>query len=206
MKNITQKSYNLSAEKYKAKFVDYQPYRKSIEKFISFLPPKCTILDLGCGPGINAQHFIAHGHQVTGIDFSAEMIKIARATSPTGTFWEEDVNQIRLDKKYAAICASFVIVHLSDQETNRLLKKLPRLLTGAAPKLYLSFMTGKKPGFETTSFSENPVFFNYYDKNAVINNLAKLGFVLLSEDKQPYKETDGSITTDIFLILEYAGK
>jgi cyclopropane fatty-acyl-phospholipid synthase-like methyltransferase len=160
---------------------------------------------VGCGPGINAGHFIAHGHHVTGIDFSSAMIKLARETCPTGTFRVEDVNQISLDKKYDAICASFIIAHLTDSETARFFKKLPRLLTGDKPKLYLSFMTGKTPGNETTSFSGHPIFFNYYDQEIIKKQLAGLGFVVLSEDTQHYPEPDGSITTDVFLILEMAG-
>jgi ubiquinone/menaquinone biosynthesis C-methylase UbiE len=182
------------------------PYKKSIEKFISFLPPKCSILDVGCGPGVNALHFTAHGHHVTGIDFSKEMIKLAREVCPAGTFRVEDVNEISLDKKYNAVCASFVIVHLTDNQTFRFFKKLPRLLTGDKPKLYLSFMTGKTPGNETTSFSENPIFFNYYDQEVIKQKLAALGFVVLSEETQPYPETDGSITNDVFLMLEYRNK
>jgi SAM-dependent methyltransferase len=57
MKNQTQESYDLSAEKYRNKFENYAPYRSSIEKFISLLPPNSRILDAGCGPGINAKRF-----------------------------------------------------------------------------------------------------------------------------------------------------
>jgi len=49
MKNQTQESYDLSAEKYRNKFENYAPYRSSIEKFISLLPPNSRILDAGCG-------------------------------------------------------------------------------------------------------------------------------------------------------------
>jgi SAM-dependent methyltransferase len=206
MKNITRESYNLSAEKYQRRFGNYLPYRNSIEKFISFLPPKCHILDVGCGPGINAKCFIEHNHQVTGIDYSPEMIRLAKASCPDGTFIIADLNNINLKIKYNAVCASFVIVHLSDDETDKFLEKLPHLLTGKKPRLYLSFMTGKKPGYEKTSFSDSPIFFNYYDTEMIKKKLEKLGFILVSEDEQPYKETDGSITRDIFLILEYTGK
>jgi hypothetical protein len=36
--------------------------------------------------------------------------------------------------------------------------------------------------------------------------LAELGFTLLSADEEPYQEADGTITKDVFLILEYHGK
>jgi SAM-dependent methyltransferase len=206
MKNQTKTAYNLSAEKYRKRFLNYMPYRNSIEKFISFLSPKCHILDVGCGPGINAKCFVEHTYQVTGIDYSPEMIRLAKESCPDGTFMVADLNNINLETKYDAICASFVIVNLSDNETDQLFDKLPNLLVGHKPKLYLSFMTGKKPGYEKTSFSDSPIFFNYYDKDVIKKKLEKLGFILLSEDEQPYKETDGTITTGIFLILEYTGK
>ncbi len=204
--NQTKESYNLTAEKFKKRFENYQPYRKSVEKFISFLPRECHILDVGCGPGINAKCFLKHNHKVTGIDYSTEMIKIAKEDCPGGTFLVADLNDINLKAKYDAIYASFIIVHLSDEETNQFLEKLPNLLTGDKPKLYLSFMCGKTPGYEKTTFSEYPIFYNYYDKKVIKNKLEKLGFKVLSKDEQLYKERDGSITTDIFLILEYAGK
>jgi ubiquinone/menaquinone biosynthesis C-methylase UbiE len=207
MKNQTQESYNRSAEKYRNKFENYAPYRSSIEKFISLLtPPQCRILDAGCGPGINAKRFVEHNHQVTGIDFSAEMIRLAKEYCPEGEFMAADLKDIRQDVKYDAVCASFVIVHMTDSETDRFLAKLPHLLTGAKPLLYLSFMTGKNPGYEKTSFSDSPIYFNYYDEELIKQKLAELGFILLSGDKKPYQEADGTFTRDVFLILEYQGK
>jgi hypothetical protein len=93
-----------------------------------------------------------------------------------------------------------------DAETDRFLGKLPHLLAGAKSLLYLSFMTGKTPGYEKTSFSDSAIYFNYYDKILVKQKLGKLGFTLLSGDEEPYQEPDGTITKDVFLILEYQGK
>jgi hypothetical protein len=66
-------------------------------------------------------------------------------------------------------------------------------------------MTGKTPGYEKTSFSDSPIYFNYYDENLIKKKLGKMGFTLLSEDEEPYQEADGTITKDVFLILEYQG-
>jgi len=205
MKNQTQESYNLSATKYRNKFENYAPYRSSIGKFILLLPPNSRILDAGCGPGINAKRFIEHNHKVTGIDFSAEMIRLAKENCPEGKFITADLKDISPDVKYDAVCASFVIVHMTDAETDRFLVKLQHLLAGQKPMLYLSFMTGKTPGYEKTSFSDSPIYFNYYDENLIKKKLGKMGFTLLSEDEEPYQEADGTITKDVFLILEYQG-
>ncbi|MGP8079729.1 MAG: class I SAM-dependent methyltransferase [Dehalococcoidales bacterium] len=205
MKNQTQESYNLSAENYRKRFENYAPYLSSIEKFISLLPPNSRILDAGCGPGINAKRFVEHHHKVTGIDFSSEMIRLAKENCPDGKFIAADLKDIRQDVKYDAVCASFVIVHMTDAETDRFLEKLPHLLTVVKPMLYLSFMTGKTPGYEKTSFSDSSIYFNYHDEKLIKQKLGKLGFALLSEDEEPYQEIDGTITQDVFLIMEYEG-
>ena len=205
MKNQTQEAYNLSAEKYRKRFENYAPYRSSIDKFISLLPPNSRVLDAGCGPGINAKRFVEHNHVVTGIDFSIEMIRLAKENCPGGEFQAADLKDIRLDTKYDAVCASFVIVHMTDNETDRFLGKLPHLLIGAKPMLYVSFMTGKTPGYEKTSFSDSPIYFNYYDEKLIKKKLAELGFTLISDNEEPYQEADGTITRDVFLIMEYQG-
>jgi hypothetical protein len=66
-------------------------------------------------------------------------------------------------------------------------------------------MTGKTPGYENTSFSDSPIYFNYYDEKLIKQKLGKLGFTLFSEDEEPYLEADGTITRDVFLILKYEG-
>jgi SAM-dependent methyltransferase len=42
------------------------------------LAPGSRLLDLGCGPGCDAEHFAANGHHVTAIDWSPAMVAEAR--------------------------------------------------------------------------------------------------------------------------------
>lgn len=46
------------------------------------LPPNARILDLGCGAGRYARAFARRGHQVTGVDLSADLLEVAREKSP----------------------------------------------------------------------------------------------------------------------------
>ena len=43
-----------------------------------FVPSGSSLLDLGCGPGCDAERFAARGHRVTGIDWSPAMVNEAR--------------------------------------------------------------------------------------------------------------------------------
>lgn len=48
-------------------------------------PSMCSLLDLGCGPGLYAQAFSAFGFRVTGVDYSKRSIDYARSqVSETG--------------------------------------------------------------------------------------------------------------------------
>ncbi len=44
-----------------------------------YLPEGGRVLEIGCGEGRNAAYFAARGYQVTGVDFSAEALRKARA-------------------------------------------------------------------------------------------------------------------------------
>jgi SAM-dependent methyltransferase len=44
----------------------------------TYVPPASHMLDLGCGPGCDAERFAAHGHRVTAIDWSPAMVAEAR--------------------------------------------------------------------------------------------------------------------------------
>ncbi len=65
--------------------------------------------------------------------------------------------------------------------------------------LYLSYMSGAGQGFEPTSFAKDPVFFNYYDDDVIVNLLAENHLEVAQISKEEYKEQDGSITIDTFI-------
>ena len=65
--------------------------------------------------------------------------------------------------------------------------------------LYLSFMAGKKAGFEQTSFSQDPIYFNYYSRDELERFLSLQGVTVVHSAEQGYLETDGTLTNDIFL-------
>lgn len=46
----------------------------------SLLPQGGSILDINCGTGIDAAYFASRGFRVTGVDISAEMIRVAKQT------------------------------------------------------------------------------------------------------------------------------
>ena len=198
--DITIKAYNKNAGKYEDKFMDFKTYKEKIQIFSDkYIYKYSEILDIGCGPGNNAKLIYEADKtvEITGIDLSPEMVEIAKKNAPDSDFEVQDIRNIALDKQYDAIIASFCIVHLSDDETHELIKTISKILKKNGT-LYLSFMEGKEAGLETTSFSEDELFFNYYERSKMRKLLSDNLILTVEMSSEGYEETDGSSTEDVF--------
>ena len=71
------------------------------------------VLDVACGPGFAAEAAVERGAVVTGIDFSPEMIAIARARCPEIDFRRGDAQRLACeDGQFDAVMMNFGILHL----------------------------------------------------------------------------------------------
>lgn len=193
-------AYNHNVNAYSAKFMDYEPYANHVIEFAKLIVTGAKVLDIGCGPGnVAKQLFTAKPMQITGVDLSEKMVKLARSNVPAADFYTQDIRSLDFSRDhFNAIVMSFCIVHLSDTEAYKLLTNAINWLYPGGI-LYLSFMEGKTAGFETTSFSQEPIYFNYFNRNVIENFLVSNGITILRMARQDYNEQDGSLTTDIFI-------
>ncbi len=76
--------------------------------------PGSTVLDIGCGPGHVAGALAEAGAIVTGIDFSARMVEVARRHYPEAAFQEANAEQLPFgDASFEAVVSNFVVHHLA---------------------------------------------------------------------------------------------
>ncbi len=197
----TIKAYDKNADKYAEKFDNYAVYQKKISEFQNkFISPGTHILDLGCGPGNNIDTIYKNDQacSFTGVDLSRKFISIAKERFPHFSFLERDLRKLELTTKFETILASFCIVHLKDEETIQFIKNISEILE-AGGHLYLSYMNGDSSGFESTSFSKEEIFFNYYEDSFILDQLTKNNIHALEVWKENYIEADGSVTVDTFI-------
>ena len=76
--------------------------------------PTMRICDLGCGVGRVASCLAALG-QVTGIDYSAKGIEVARRRFPSVDFQVADVTSYRVDESFDVVVSTEVIEHVPDK-------------------------------------------------------------------------------------------
>jgi SAM-dependent methyltransferase len=55
------------------------------------------LLDLACGTGRHAFEFAAMGHEVTGVDYAADLLDVARLRGANVTFLEQDMRALDVD-------------------------------------------------------------------------------------------------------------
>lgn len=89
-KALTQSSYEATADEFTHYVADLAPL-ESIQKFVNLLPPKAKIIDIGSGSGRDAKIFTEKGINVIGIDFSQNLIDIAKGNAPLAEFQLMDI-------------------------------------------------------------------------------------------------------------------
>ena len=123
-KENTKMAHNAIAEKYYEEYKDDTTDLNYIDEFLKKCDKK--ILDLGCGMGHYSKYMKDKGFEVVGIDFSKEMLKIAKDNDLNIKFIESDICNLpeNLDKDFDGVLIAYVIQHLSKEETIECFKKL----------------------------------------------------------------------------------
>jgi len=97
------------------------------EWLLGRLSPGSSVLDLGCGTGLpTAAQLAGAGHRVTGVDLSAEMIRLARLNVPGADFHQGDMRDVQ--GTYDAVVAFFVLLMLPLREFSDALARVRDVL------------------------------------------------------------------------------
>ncbi|HEY3104787.1 MAG TPA: class I SAM-dependent methyltransferase [Pyrinomonadaceae bacterium] len=79
------------------------------------IQPGLTVLDVACGPGYVAAAARAAGAVPTGVDFSPEMVRLAKARIPDIPFHTGDAQRLDFaDGSFDAVVMNFGVLHLSE--------------------------------------------------------------------------------------------
>lgn len=83
------------------------------------------VLDIGIGTGKLAEKLIQTGFEVTGIDFSEEMLAEARRRNPAARLISWDYTQglppVIAEEQFDLVFCNYAIHHLSDEQKQRLI-------------------------------------------------------------------------------------
>jgi SAM-dependent methyltransferase len=92
----------------------------ALRRLVAFadLAPGARVLDGGCGPGLVAEAFLEAGHEVLGVDLSAEMIARARARcerfGARARFEHRSIYALDAGEPFDAAVSRLVLHHVED--------------------------------------------------------------------------------------------
>jgi len=128
------KSVGLSEEENTYPFAGYKKVLNFIyKKILSGKKANPKILDIGFGTGTLTKKLYDSGCDITGVDFSDEMIKLAKNKMPNAKLYEADFShglpKEICDEKFDFIVATYSLHHLTDEDKVNFLRKMLNNLT-----------------------------------------------------------------------------
>lgn len=140
---LDEKGFDLWADAYEQSVVDseqkgtypFAGYQELLEAIYRRVEEKNgkRVLDIGFGTGTLTQRLYAAGIAVTGIDFSTEMIRIAREKMPCARLLQADFSQGLPDElaheEFDCIISTYALHHLDDVQKAALIRELREHLT-----------------------------------------------------------------------------
>jgi ubiquinone/menaquinone biosynthesis C-methylase UbiE len=143
------------------------------------LSPPASVLDLGCGSGVPVARVLSERYEVTGVDFSAQQLELARQAVPSANFIESDLIALDLPaNSFEAIVAFYVLFHLPRAEQVDLLASIWRWLKPGGYFLGTMSKRNEEPYTEDEFFGVE-MYWTNFALDEYEQFLRDLGFELL---------------------------
>ena len=195
-------TYDAIAKQFDEAYCKTIYFQKQFDKFVAKLKPGSKIIDIGCGTGHLAKHLSDKGFQVTGIDFSKSMLEIARKRCQSCTFIIADIAEFNYSAElYDAAILSFSIIHLKDDEIEKVLQKTYSALK---PGSYAFIAVIEGDGEKTTPEPLNPkhaLYFHYFTKPQIQSLLENHRFKIVSFE-EAFLEEENEKQNEFFVIAK----
>ncbi len=150
-----------------------------LNDLISLVPPAAHMLDIGCGSGKPVSAFLARRWHVTGVDLSAEQVRLAKKNVPTGDFIKGDIlAQTFAESSFDAVICLYMVFHLPSLVHRKLFEQIAEWIK---PGGYL-FVTVTEVAEETVDeFWGVPMYWSSLSRKEYEKLLQDVGFELVKD-------------------------
>ena len=192
-------TYNKIAQEYDKEFGNDYSDTPYVDKFLNYLEGK-KVLDIGCGVGNLTKYIMDKGFNVEGIDLSKEMLSIAKQKYSDIKFYEMNMKEITLRKKYDGIMLAYSLFHLTKKEVIEVLPKYYDLLNSNG-KILLILQYGQGERIVDEPLKKGlKIFINYYSQDEIIEILKNNNFKILYTDLKK-SESEFELGNDKLVII-----
>jgi ubiquinone/menaquinone biosynthesis C-methylase UbiE len=176
---IVKKGYDEKAEEYHAGRRKYDN-RSELEEFACLLPKNAKVLDVGCGAGVPVAEFlIASGFDVTGIDFSENMLRLAEKNVPKAKFIKKDMTKLDFeDDSFDGLTAFYSIIHVPREKHASLFRSFHRIVK---PDGITLICLGPDEWEATGEYCGIRMFWSHYSPDKSLRLVKNAGFQIISD-------------------------
>lgn len=177
-REIVRKGYDKIASEYLATRSKDSEDVHILEELVNRLPRRARVLDAGCGAGVPVTRYLAQFFDVTGVDFSAKQIELARSLVPNARFACEDITRLKFDdESFDGICSYYAIIHVPQTHHARLLKNFHRMLRHGGLAL-LCLGAGELPS-DIADFHGTLMYWSHYGAEKNLQLLKECGYAVV---------------------------
>jgi len=180
MNDLTIAAFDKFAEQYvDLTFLNVLQYE--LNRFISMIPKKGKIIDLGCGSGRDVQYFLDYGFDAVGVDGSENMITEAKKRVPDGDFRIMHLQSLNFPKEsFDAGWALDSISYLKKEEAGGFLSSLHNILKMDAI-IFISARQGEgEKEIEFGKLGNSMITIAFYSQEELENLLTENGFEVIN--------------------------
>jgi ubiquinone/menaquinone biosynthesis C-methylase UbiE len=175
--SLVKKGYDKIAEEYQADRHGFD-HVKELEEFASLLPKNAKVLDVGCGAGIPVAKFLVDsGFEVVGVDFSENMLRLARKNMPQTSFIRKDMTKLDFaDNSFDGLTAFYSIIHVPREKHSLLFKSFNRILK---PNGIMLACMGPDEWEATEDYYGTKMFWSQYSPEKSLRLVKDTGFEVI---------------------------
>jgi SAM-dependent methyltransferase len=175
-KETVRAGYNAIASRYLDKRTRDSADIRLLEDFIRRLPVGANVLDAGCGAGVPIAQILSRRFNVTGVDFSAAQIELARKHVPNADFICQDMTTLDFaENTFDGICSYYAIIHIPREEHGALFKNFHRMLK---PGGFALLCLGAENLIDDIdeNYLGTRMYWSHFDADTYLNMLKEAGF------------------------------
>ncbi|MFW9799152.1 MAG: class I SAM-dependent methyltransferase [Candidatus Thorarchaeota archaeon] len=171
---LVRSGYDKIASRYHAERVAFD-ISVILQSFIETVRPGGHVLDAGCGAGVPvARTLVDSGFQVTGIDISESMLKLARSHVPEAVFVLQDMTKLSFDEgEFDGAISAFALIHVPRTLHSEVLRHFFRVLRSGG---VLLVSLGLDEWEDVDGYFGHPMYWSHHDKETSHGLVTEAGF------------------------------
>ena len=200
-RKLVKNDYNAIAQTYSDTYCNINPYLSYIDVFVSRLEGK-KVFEVGCGDGQLLNYISEKGLDVLGLDFSKNLLVIAKKNYPNLKFINKDICNYKTKEKFDGIISKDVLFHIPDKDLIDVLVKIKNML--AINGKFCVIMDIPKEEGEQVFVEElderYKIYYNYMAPEKVEKLLIDCGFII---DKKIISDNNDEASSYAFGLMVF---